>query len=103
MGALFLRAWHHCTTLSPITHNPRSVADRKTPPKPALLSERRRYFQDPDGIHWEVREVRNHDYDRRGGYCLIFESAGAVRRVRRYPPDWYEQPEAALFELSRNP
>ena len=44
--------------------------------------------------------MKNPDYDRRGGFCLIFESANVVRRVRRYPADWFEMTAEALHDLS---
>jgi hypothetical protein len=79
------------------------VPDRQTPPRPGQIAERRRYFNDPDGVHWEVREMKNPDYDRRGGYCLIFESINIVRRVRRYPADWYEMSAEELQDLGSRP
>jgi hypothetical protein len=74
---------------------------RKSPERPVVAGERRRTFTDHDGIFWEVREVKNPDYDRRGGSSLIFESLGAVRRVRNYPEDWPTITDAQLDELSQ--
>ena len=37
---------------------------------------------------------------RRGGKSLVFESAHAFRRVRNYPDDWFEWPDADLAALS---
>jgi hypothetical protein len=79
------------------------VAERNTPTHPTHRTERRRYFNDPDGVHWEVHEIKSPDYDRRGGYCLIFESANVVRRVRAYPADWFEWAAQDLYELSLRP
>jgi hypothetical protein len=76
------------------------VAHRDTQAGPNQLDERRRRFNDAEGCTWEVREVKNHDYDRRGGYCLIFESPGVVRRVRSYPANWFELPAAELHALN---
>ena len=73
---------------------------RKTPERPLHADESRRTFTDDEGIFWEVREVKNPDYDRRGGKSLLFESLHAFRRVRNYPADWHGLSEAALAELS---
>jgi len=75
---------------------------RKTPERPVNADERRRTFTDEDDVFWDVREVPNPSYDRRGGQCLLFESAHAFRRVRDYPADWFKLTEAQLIELSRN-
>ena len=74
---------------------------RKSPERPIQAGERRRTFTDDDGTFWDVREVKNPDYDRRGGSSLIFESMGAVRRVRNYPAEWMALPDAELAALSR--
>ena len=73
---------------------------RKSPERPIKSGERRRTFTDQDGTYWDVRETKASEYDRRGGMNLIFESAGAIRRVRDYPDNWYELSEAALAEIS---
>ena len=75
---------------------------RITPPPAARAGEKWRTFVDSEGITWEVREIANPDYDRRSGSSLIFESAGAVRRVRNFPENWVELPESALADLSHN-
>lgn len=62
--------------------------------------ERRRTFTDEEGIFWDVREVKNPDYDRRGGTCLLFESVHAFRRVREFPADWFKCTEQELAALS---
>jgi hypothetical protein len=86
--------------------NPPSHSDiagvnyRKSPERPLRSDEQRRTFTDSDGVYWDVREVKNPDYDRRGGACLIFESANAFRRVRNYPANWHELTERALVDLS---
>lgn len=79
---------------------PHLVSERETATQPTQHDDRRRYFNDAEGYAWEVREVKNHDYDRRGGYCLIFESVNVVRRVRNYPPDWFELSVADLRDLN---
>jgi hypothetical protein len=47
-----------------------------------------------------VRETGADPYDRRAQSSLIFEADDAVRRVRNYPKDWHELPEAELYALS---
>ena len=76
---------------------------RKSPARPIVKDERRRTFTDADGTFWDVREVDAPDYDRRGSRCLIFESLNSIRRVRNYPPDWYELSEERLGEISFQP
>jgi hypothetical protein len=39
--------------------------------------------------------------DETGGASLVFASDDAVRRVRRYPPNWSELSEDELLALSR--
>ena len=39
-------------------------------------------------------------YDRRGGSSLVFDAVDLVRRVRSFPPDWFELPDSELMELS---
>ena len=75
---------------------------RITPPQSARPGEKWRTFIDDEGITWEVREIANPDYDRRSGTSLIFESTGAVRRVRNFPANWVELPERELADLSHN-
>lgn len=73
---------------------------RKSPERPLQADESRRTFTDEEGTFWEVREVKNPDYDRRGGKSLVFESLHAFRRVRNYPENWPTLSEAALADLS---
>ena len=61
---------------------------------------RRRLVSDDDGTVWEVREIQNPVYDRRGGCSLIFESSSVVRRVRNYPSGWYDLPNRDLLAIS---
>lgn len=76
--------------------------NRKSPDRPLKAGERRRTFTDDEGVFWDVRETSVPAYDRRGGLCLIFESANAIRRVRNYPPEWFEWSDDDLAELSRH-
>jgi len=63
---------------------------------------RSRTYVDDDGQAWTVSEQPFSPYDRRQGLSLIFTSDLAVRRVRNYPPTWYELPDRALAALSWN-
>ena len=53
-----------------------------------------------DDEQWFVHEVAVPRFDRRGGTHLLFESASVMRRVRVFPPDWYDMSDDALFALS---
>ena len=48
-----------------------------------------------EGERWIVYEVVS-AYDRRGA-SLVFESENVVRRVRDYPANWRELPDADLL------
>jgi hypothetical protein len=76
------------------------VEYRRSPERPLKAGEFHRTFTDEEGVYWDVREVPNPDYDRRGGKSLVFESIHAFRRVRNYPLDWYDASEADLIALS---
>jgi len=76
------------------------VNHRKTPERPLRADEPRRSFTDEEGVYWDVREVKNTDYDRRGGKSLVFESAHAFRRVRNSPAEWFDFSDAELSALS---
>jgi hypothetical protein len=64
------------------------------------MGEPRRTFTDQEGNFWDVHEVTIGDYDRRTR-SLLFESSGAIRRVRDYPDNWIELSDAELEEISR--
>jgi hypothetical protein len=53
-----------------------------------------------ENVPWLVYELPPSDYDRRETPSLIFESEGAMRRVRNYPADWRTLSDAELFALS---
>ena len=60
-----------------------------------------REFMDETGTEWEVSEVDASEVPgARGGRCLIFASAQAIRRVWDYPSDWYRQSPAQLSAIS---
>jgi hypothetical protein len=74
---------------------------RKSPDRPLRTGEPRRTFTDQEGNFWDVREVKVSDYDRRGGRSLLFESIGAIRRVRDFPDNWLELSEEELEAISK--
>jgi hypothetical protein len=53
-----------------------------------------------DDLVWKVRQEPWPIADRRGGTCLIFDADTVVRRVRNFPPDWYDWSETDLYSLS---
>ena len=55
-----------------------------------------------DGERWRVFERPAPVYDRRGGTHLIFDCALIVRRVRRFPANWHELRDDALYALTRD-
>lgn len=61
-----------------------------------------RSYVDPEGIAWRVFVRVRSDYDGRQGRSLIFASETVVRRVRNFPDDWRECPNAELERLSWN-
>jgi hypothetical protein len=62
-----------------------------------------RIYVDGNGIEWEVVEVDGADIPAaRGERCLIFRSAGAVRRVWNYPKSWTVMSASELVNLSWN-
>jgi hypothetical protein len=56
----------------------------------------RRVF-DPRGRLWEVFEDSRESYAERS---LIFQTHGLMRRIRDFPADWREMPDAELAALS---
>jgi hypothetical protein len=53
---------------------------------------------DAAGTFWTVCEVA-YTLDRRSGRSLVFESEGAVRRVRTYPEEWHSLSDEKLAQL----
>ena len=53
-----------------------------------------------DGRQWTVREMPPAPYDRRGASTLVFFTDDAMRRVRHYPPDWFDRTDDDLYSLS---
>jgi hypothetical protein len=54
-----------------------------------------RVYAEPAGVWWKVTE---HLQD--GCWSLVFMSAAAIRRVRTYPPDWWQLSNGELAALS---
>ena len=50
--------------------------------------------------HWVIVEIRDAPYDRRGGRSLVFSTDGVMRRVRDFPPNWFELSDHDLLALS---
>jgi hypothetical protein len=59
-----------------------------------------RTLRDPDGGAWVVTEVQIPYDDETDGASLVFASEYAVRRVRRYPPNWLGLSDDELLALS---
>jgi hypothetical protein len=53
-----------------------------------------------DDLRWVVYEIQAPQFDRRGGTHLVFEADGVIRRVRSFPAQWYELPDAELYALT---
>jgi len=51
-------------------------------------------------VPWRVYELPPAPFDRRGSSSLVFESEGAVRRVRNFPTNWRALNDNELFALS---
>jgi len=95
------------TPLRVLTHSPvRLIIMSDSSPRADIDSPpgeiRSRLYLDDEGQAWSVSEQPFSAYDRRSGWSLIFTSELAVRRVRSYPPNWYELTDEALAELSWN-
>lgn len=58
-----------------------------------------RVIYDSNGVSWVVREVEQIQGSWRS-LSLVFSSEGIMRRVRNYPPDWYDWTDAALIALA---
>ena len=57
-----------------------------------------RFYSDERSVRWEVFEVEK---DGDGAPSLIFDSASAFRRVRKYDSHWRELSDIDLGRLSR--
>jgi hypothetical protein len=47
-----------------------------------------------------VRELPSLPYDRRSQLTLVFVSDDVMRRVRHYPPNWFELADEELLKVS---
>jgi hypothetical protein len=65
-----------------------------------VAQEKRTRVIEGDGIRWKVREEPWPSVDRRGGTCLIFDGDSIVRRVRKFPSNWWDKSDADLYALS---
>jgi hypothetical protein len=57
-------------------------------------------FVEAAGHRWTVAEADFPTSTDPVGRCLMFTCDTVIRRVRCYPPDWYERTDSALFEVS---
>lgn len=53
-----------------------------------------------DGQRWLVREIAAPRFDRRGGHHLVFIGDSTVRRLRTFPPNWFELSDDQLYHLT---
>ena len=81
---------------------PSDVRGKMRPPRGSELPRRNpkrvRVVAASDGRHWIVSEAPPPQGDEGGS--LIFVSNRAMRRVRNYPVDWYDWPDADLVAVS---
>lgn len=72
--------------------------------RPSSFGDRScRALRSDDGREWAVYTIPAANYDRRGGLCLLFDSVDVMRRLRDFPDNWYELPDAELYALSLRP
>jgi len=58
-------------------------------------------FFEADGYRWRVHEVTAPEFDRRhSGTHLLFYAETIMRRVRDFPANWDELPDAELYALT---
>src|SRR5512146_3023576 len=79
---------------------PQPTLDPDPAPVPHIERLASRSVVDSDGGTWTVQEVRDWGYDRRASSSLVFTGDDAMRRVRNYPPNRIELPDAELIALS---
>ncbi len=53
-----------------------------------------------DGHRWTVTEAEYPTPSDPVGRCLIFNADYLVRRIRKYPADWYDWSDEELYRLS---
>jgi hypothetical protein len=74
--------------------DPVGIAGASLSLHPSATGIERVYMEGPD-ITWRVTE---HRLD--GFRCLVFMSAAAMRRVRKFPPEWWRLSNGELAALS---
>ena len=58
-------------------------------------------FLEADGHRWRVHEVPAPEFDRRrAGTHLLFYAETVMRRVRTFPPTWFDLTDADLYALT---
>jgi hypothetical protein len=53
-----------------------------------------------EGEVWHVREVDSPPLDRRSMTHLVFESLYTMRRLRKFPSNWFQLSDEDLYALS---
>jgi len=54
-----------------------------------------------DGRQWVVKEVPPSQPDAGGRSSLVFASDNVIRRVRDFPPDWFDWSDEDLYAVSQ--
>jgi len=68
---------------------------------PTDQADRRRRIVGKHGVVWTIFE-HVPGYDRRAQPTLIFMTTETIRRVRDFPPNWYELGDADLLALAEH-
>lgn len=76
------------------------MADDIRPSEVVREAQRRARSILVDGVLWLVYELPPTTFDRRHTPSLVFESDGAVRRIRDFPSAWRALGDDDLFALS---
>jgi len=64
------------------------------------IPDKVRYLE-ADGHRWRVHEVPAPEFDRRrGGTHLLFHAESVMRRVRSFPPNWFDLTDQDLYALT---
>lgn len=64
----------------------------------APSADRRQFYH--GDVQWTVGERPARAFEIPRTPALVFESDGAIRRVRIFPADWFDLDDAALYALS---
>jgi hypothetical protein len=72
---------------------------RTSGPEKEILA-RVRVVAATDGRQWVVKEVPSSQSDGGDGPSLLFSSNSVIRRVRDFPPDWFDWSDEELIAVS---